>query len=128
MDGWARGIWWGRGSGGGVDVRRGRSGDHTPIPRPNRHSIPPPGITIPATACPKYLPSNDDAASGLSRNTGLDAADIGLRQDELVERNIARGAEGDFLNGAGHLGLSATGAEIRSPRETSTLKPDRTPA
>ena len=48
-----------------------------------------------------------------NRHASLDAADVGLRQDQLVERNIARGAEGD-LGDACHLGLSKTGAESLS--------------
>ena len=38
----------------------------------------------------------------LDRNAGLDAADIRLGQDELVEGNVARGAEGELLNGGRH--------------------------
>ena len=38
----------------------------------------------------------------LDRDAGLDAPDIGLAEDQLVEGDVARAAEGDFLNVIGH--------------------------
>ena len=46
--------------------------------------------------------------------------DVGLAQDQLVEGNIAGGTEFDFLNGACHVGFSATGG-----RKTSSRPPTR---
>lgn len=36
------------------------------------------------------------------RNAGLDAADVRLAQNELVEGDVARGRQGDFLSGGSH--------------------------
>jgi hypothetical protein len=44
----------------------------------------------------------------VDRDSGLDAADIGLGHDEFIERDVARGRERDFLC---HGIFSATGAE-----------------
>ena len=59
----------------------------------------------------------------LDRDAGLDAPDVRLAQDQLVEGDVARGAEGDLLNGGSHVGFSATGAE----RPLSTSNPSRKP-
>ncbi len=45
----------------------------------------------------------------LDRDAGLHAADVGLAQHQLVEGNVARGRQGDLLNGCCHVGFSATG-------------------
>jgi hypothetical protein len=71
----------------------------------------------------------------LDRNAGLDAAHIGLAQDELVEGNVARCAQRDLLNGshlvsprraAGRLSLgfrpvTKTGAALSLFRALETL-------
>ena len=44
------------------------------------------------------------SASSSIENAGLDAPDVRLGQNELVERDIARGAERDLLNGCSHFG------------------------
>ena len=38
------------------------------------------------------------------RNAGLHAPGVGLAEDQLVERNVARRREGEFLNGSSHRG------------------------
>ena len=45
----------------------------------------------------------------LDRDAGLYAADVGLAEHQLVEGDVARGAEGDLLDGGSHVGFSATG-------------------
>ena len=47
----------------------------------------------------------------LDRDAGLDAPDVRLGQDELVEGNITRGAEGDLLNGGCHIGSLRDGRQ-----------------
>ena len=47
----------------------------------------------------------------LDRDAGLHAPDVALAEHQLVEGDVARGAEGDLLNGACHVEFSATGAE-----------------
>src|SRR5260370_9732813 len=49
-----------------------------------------------------------------------DAANVGLAQDQLVEGNVTRGTEFDFLNGACHIGRSTTGG-----RKTLSRPPTR---
>src|SRR5439155_26438128 len=47
----------------------------------------------------------------LDRDAGLHAPDVRLGQNKLVERDVARRRQGDFLNGSSHCEVSATGAE-----------------
>ena len=47
----------------------------------------------------------------LDRDARLHAPDIRLGEDELVEGDVARGRQGDLLNGRCHRDVSATGAE-----------------
>ena len=62
-----------------------------------------------------HIEALQEAAAGdvlgqfLDRDAGLQAPDIGLREDELVEGDVARGAEGDFLTGGCHDGLLRDG-------------------
>ena len=56
----------------------------------------------------------------LDRDAGLHAPDVALAQDQLVEGDVARGAEDDLLNGASHVGFSATGG-----RKTLSRPPTR---
>ncbi|MGX8009087.1 hypothetical protein ACVDG8_008770 [Mesorhizobium sp. ORM8.1] len=55
--------------------------------------------------------ARDRGSQVLDRDAGLDAPDIGLGKHQLVERNVARGRQGDLLDGSSHGGFSATGAE-----------------
>jgi hypothetical protein len=50
-----------------------------------------------------------DLGQFLDRDAGLDAPDVGLAEHQLVEGNVARGRQGDLLNGSGHVSDSATG-------------------
>ena len=50
----------------------------------------------------------------LDRDAGLHAPDVGLAEHQLVEGNVARGRQGDLLNGSSHGIFSATGAESLS--------------
>jgi hypothetical protein len=45
------------------------------------------------------------------RDAGLHAPDVRLGENELVEGDVARRRQGDFLNGSSHWEVSATGAE-----------------
>ena len=72
----------------------------------------------------------------LDRDAGLDAPDVRLGQDELVEGNIARGAEGDLLNGCCHVFLRdgrreplsrPTDPSRKSPPPSSSLHAAATP-
>ena len=56
----------------------------------------------------------------LDRDAGLQAPDVGLAEHQLVEGDVARGAEGDLLNGLCHEGYSATDG-----RETLSRPPIR---
>ena len=56
----------------------------------------------------------------LDRDAGLHAPDVGLAEHQLVEGDVARGAEGDLLNGGSHVGFSATGG-----RKTLSRPPTR---
>ncbi len=59
----------------------------------------------------------DEAAPGdrlgqlLDRDAGLDAADVGLAQHQLVEGDVARRRQGDLLNGS-----ATPGHSRRAPR------------
>ncbi|WP_441935402.1 hypothetical protein [Mesorhizobium sp. 2RAF45] len=59
-------------------------------------------------------PAGDRSCQILNRDAGLDAPDVGLGKHQLVERNVARGRQGDLLNGSSHGVFSATGAESLS--------------
>ncbi len=56
----------------------------------------------------------------LDRDARLDAANIRLAQDQLVERNVPGRTEFDLLNGGCHVGFSATGG-----RKTLSRPPTR---
>ena len=61
----------------------------------------------------------------LDRDAGLHAPDVGLAQHQLVEGNVARGRQGDLLNGSSHGGSLRGGR----PRDSlSTSNPPRKPA
>jgi len=73
----------------------------------------------------------DQAATGdrlgqlLNRDPGLDAPDVGLAEHQFVEGNVARGRQGDLLNGSGHVSYSMTDAgEPLSP----AISPSRSEA
>lgn len=67
-----------------------------------------------------HMQALDKAAPGdelsllLDRDAGLDAPDVRLAKHQLVERDVARGRQGDLLNGSGLRCCSATGAESLS--------------
>ena len=46
----------------------------------------------------------------LDRNAGLHPPDVGLAEHQLVEGDVARGRQGDFLRGSGHVSVSMTDA------------------
>ena len=54
----------------------------------------------------------------LDRDAGLHAPDVGLAQHQLVEGNVARGRQGDLLNGSSH-GGSLRGGRPRDSLSTS---------
>src|SRR5690606_819 len=45
----------------------------------------------------------------LDRDAGLHAPDVRLAEHQLVEGDVARGRQGDLLNGSSHRDFSATG-------------------
>ncbi|WP_245519812.1 hypothetical protein [Mesorhizobium sp. M2E.F.Ca.ET.219.01.1.1] len=57
---------------------------------------------------------SDRCRQVLDRGARLDASDVVLGKHQLVEGNVARGRQGDLLNGVGHRGFSETGAESLS--------------
>jgi hypothetical protein len=62
----------------------------------------------------------------LDRDAGLHAPDIRLRENELVEGDVARRRQGDLLNGSSHWEVSATGAERLSLGFQPVTKTQRT--
>ena len=70
----------------------------------------------------------DQAAPGdglgqfLNRDARLDAAHIGLAEGQRVERDVARGGEGDLLRGIGHGSCSTAGTEGLSPGSQPATK------
>jgi hypothetical protein len=52
----------------------------------------------------KQTAPGDVLGQVLDRDAGLHAPDVGLAEHQLVEGNVARGAESDFLNGSSHRG------------------------
>ena len=54
----------------------------------------------------------------LDRDAGLHAPDVGLAEHQFVEGNVARGRQGDLLNGSGHLG-GLRGGRPRASLSTS---------
>ena len=61
----------------------------------------------------------------LDGDSGLYPAHIGLAEHQLVEGNVARGAEGDLLNGGCHVDILRDG---RPKASLSTSNPSRRPA
>ena len=59
----------------------------------------------------------------LDRDPGLHAPDVRLAQHQLVEGDIARGAEDDLLNGGRHVGFSVTGGREPLSRPNLVTKP-----
>ena len=55
----------------------------------------------------------------LDRDTSLDPADVGLREHQLVERDVARRRQLDLLNGLCHVSFSENGR----PRLLSASNP-----
>ena len=69
--------------------------------------------------------SGDVLGQFLDRDAGLHAPDVGLAQHQLIEGNVARGRQGDLLNGSSHGGSLRGGR----PRDSlSTSNPPRKPA
>ena len=75
----------------------------------------------------------------LDRDAGLDAADVGLAQHQLVERNVAGCTQGNLLNSGRHVGIlhdGRPGASLRPttrhgklpPPSHSTVPPQTPPA
>ena len=64
--------------------------------------------------------SGDVLGQFLDRDAGLHAPDVRLAEHQLIEGDVARGAEGDLLNGGSHVGFSATGG-----RKTLSRPPTR---
>ena len=59
-------------------------------------------------------PPRDVLSEVLDRDAGLDAADVGLAEHELVEGNVARGRQLDLLNGLCHVSSPRRAAESLS--------------
>jgi hypothetical protein len=59
----------------------------------------------------------------LDRDAGLDPADVGLAEHQLVERDVARSAERDLSNGGCHVDVLRDG---RPRASLSTSNPSRT--
>ena len=75
----------------------------------------------------KQRASGDVLGQLLDRDAGLHAPDVGLAQHQLVEGNVARGRQGDLVNGSRHGMILRDGRPGTLPRPPTRHEDRRSP-